>query len=206
MAKSKFYAVKSGINTGVFDNWAECEANVKGYKNAQYKSFPTLAEAKKYLGVEDSENINKNDKLPDENEVFAYTDGSFNVKTGVYGYGVVLIFHDGTELVFKGSDDKADVASMRNVAGELKGACVAMQYAYRNDYKRITVFHDYEGVSKWADNLWKANLEYTKKYADYVAVMRKKIDVKFSKVPAHSGVWYNEKADILAKEAVGISD
>ncbi len=215
MAKKKYYAVKNGEKTGIFESWAECEKSVKGYKNAQYKSFENLAEAKAYLyGDASCENEkNKSDqknqkekKLPPENEIYAYTDGSYNIKTGVYGYGVVLVFSDGEEKTFFGSDDNEEIASMRNVAGELKGACVAMQYAYKNGYKKITIFHDYEGVSKWAEKKWKTNLSYTKKYAEYAWKMGEKVEIAFSKVLAHSGVELNEKADILAKKAVGLLD
>lgn len=45
MAKSKFYVVWNGYQTGIFTSWKECEAQIKGYKGAQYKSFKTRAEA-----------------------------------------------------------------------------------------------------------------------------------------------------------------
>lgn len=44
--KKKFYVVWEGHETGIFDNWSECQANIKGYPGAKYKSFNTLAEAK----------------------------------------------------------------------------------------------------------------------------------------------------------------
>jgi ribonuclease HI len=34
------------MRTGVFDNWKECEAQIKGFEGAVYKSFPDLAEAR----------------------------------------------------------------------------------------------------------------------------------------------------------------
>ncbi len=203
MAQKKFYAVKNGKKTGIFTTWAECEANVKGVKNAIYKSFPTKKEAELFLGIE--EDIKDEEKvIPPKNTSYAYVDGSYNVKTKVYGYGVVLILEDGKELTFSGSDDNEKISSMRNVAGELKGAMVAMQYAYNNGIENLVVFHDYEGIAKWADGLWKTNLVHTKKYAEYVLKIRQKVNVKFEKVLAHSGVYYNEKVDALAKKAVGI--
>lgn len=206
MPKKKYYAVLVGEKTGIFESWAECEKSVKGYKNAQYKSFTTLSDAKNYLNGNDELDLKVDIQLPSENEIFSFTDGSYNVKTGVYGYGVVLIFHDGKELLLSGSDDNKEIASMRNVAGELKGACVAMQYAYNNNFKKLTIFHDYEGVSKWAEKKWKTNNEYTKKYAEYAQKISKKVDISFSKVLAHSGVEMNEKADMLAKKAVGVEE
>ena len=47
MAKRKYYVVWRGRVPGVYTSWAECEAQVKGYPDAQYKSFenPAAAEA-----------------------------------------------------------------------------------------------------------------------------------------------------------------
>lgn len=41
MAKKKYYVVWEGNNTGVFDSWQKCQAQIKGYPNAKYKSFKT---------------------------------------------------------------------------------------------------------------------------------------------------------------------
>lgn len=43
--KKKWYVVWRGTETGVCDSWAECEARVKGYPDAQYKSFGSQEEA-----------------------------------------------------------------------------------------------------------------------------------------------------------------
>ncbi len=40
MAK-KYYVVWEGNNIGVFDSWAKCQLQIKGYPNAKYKSFKT---------------------------------------------------------------------------------------------------------------------------------------------------------------------
>jgi ribonuclease HI len=45
MAKTKFYVVWKGRKTGIFASWPECEAEVKGFVGAQYKSFETRKEA-----------------------------------------------------------------------------------------------------------------------------------------------------------------
>lgn len=207
MAKNKFYAVKNGRETGIFLTWEECEKNVKGVKNAVYKSFSTKKEAQQFLGIESEEKEKEKEKakvIPSENTVYAYVDGSYNTKTKAYGYGVVLIFDNGETLTFNGCDNNGEIASMRNVAGELKGAMVAMQYAYNNEIEKLVIFHDYEGIAKWADGLWKTNLVHTKKYAEYVLKIRQRVDVTFEKVLAHSGDYYNEEVDALAKKAVGI--
>ncbi|GLB43513.1 putative RNase H [Lyophyllum shimeji] len=45
----KFYAVKDGRETGVFLKWEDCEAQVKGYPGAKYKSFSNAADAEAFI-------------------------------------------------------------------------------------------------------------------------------------------------------------
>lgn len=46
-AKAKFYVVWKGRQTGIFTDWETCEAQVKGFPQAQYKGFATRQEAKR---------------------------------------------------------------------------------------------------------------------------------------------------------------
>ena len=46
-AKKKYYTVWKGHNTGVFESWDDCKAQIKDFKGAQYKSFSTFEAAKK---------------------------------------------------------------------------------------------------------------------------------------------------------------
>ena len=48
--KKKFYAVRNGRETGIFEDWATCEKQIRGYSGAEYKSFKTEQEALDYLG------------------------------------------------------------------------------------------------------------------------------------------------------------
>lgn len=43
--KAAFYVVWSGKNPGIYDNWDECEAQVKGTAGAKYKGFASREEA-----------------------------------------------------------------------------------------------------------------------------------------------------------------
>ncbi|MBI5964480.1 MAG: ribonuclease H family protein [Chloroflexi bacterium] len=45
MAKQKYYVVWKGRKTGIFTSWADCEKQVKGFVDAQYKAFESEAEA-----------------------------------------------------------------------------------------------------------------------------------------------------------------
>jgi ribonuclease HI len=41
MAKQKYYVVWKGRKPGIYTSWGDCEAQVKGYPGAEYKSFAT---------------------------------------------------------------------------------------------------------------------------------------------------------------------
>uniref|UniRef100_A0A1A9WGL9 Ribonuclease H n=1 Tax=Glossina brevipalpis TaxID=37001 RepID=A0A1A9WGL9_9MUSC len=44
-----FYAVACGRAVGIYKSWKECEEQVKGFKGAKYKKFPTRAAAEKFI-------------------------------------------------------------------------------------------------------------------------------------------------------------
>ena len=50
MAKKKYYAVRAGRTPGIYTNWDACKAQVDGFANASFKSFPTKEEAEAFLG------------------------------------------------------------------------------------------------------------------------------------------------------------
>ena len=47
MAKKRYYVVWNGLRPGVYSSWEECQAQIKGVKQALYKAFDTLAEAER---------------------------------------------------------------------------------------------------------------------------------------------------------------
>lgn len=44
-----YYAVARGRASGIFMNWADCEAQVKGFPGARYKKFNTPVDAEKFI-------------------------------------------------------------------------------------------------------------------------------------------------------------
>ena len=44
-SKKKYYVVWEGNNPGIYESWADCQLQIKGYPNAKYKSFKSLEEA-----------------------------------------------------------------------------------------------------------------------------------------------------------------
>lgn len=194
----KYYAVKKGLVTGIFGTWEECRASVNGYSGAEYKSFPTLEQAREYLGLTNDKQVER-----DGDYVPVYVDGSYNNTTEEFSYGMVVLYEDREETFCEKYGDR-ELSAMRNVAGEIKGAEAAMRYAIEHGIKRIAIYHDYEGIAKWCTGEWKANKEGTKAYRAFYAEASKKVAVKFVKVTGHSGDRYNDMADRLAREALGL--
>lgn len=197
----KYYAVKNGRKTGIFTSWDECKKQVDGFSSAIYKSFLTKAAAEEYLGIAE-----KNDDVSITSDTFgakAYVDGSYNINTGEFSFGAV-IFAGGEMQTFSKKFNSPELATMRNVAGEIKGAEFAMNYCVENGIDSIEIYYDYEGIAAWAEGRWKTNKDGTAAYKKAYDKLSKKVKVKFVKVKGHSGDEYNDMADALAKEALGI--
>ena len=206
MAK-KVYAVKKGRTTGIFMSWDDCKAQVDGFAGAEYKSFADPADAMAYLGLTGSgipDGQSAAEKFPEG--VRAYVDGSYDSGSGRFSCGLVIVETDAdgnsetTEL--NAAFDDVEAAQQRNVAGEIMGSKLAIDWARANDVKSLEIYHDYEGIGAWADRKWKANNPLTQGYRDFVEEARDAMDITFVKVKAHSGNRYNELADKLAKKAL----
>lgn len=191
----KYYAVRKGILPGIYLNWEECQAQVIHFKNAEYCSFSNIEDAKNYL------NENKVERHPAK--CTAYIDGSFNVKTNEYSFGAVLLTPT-KEYKFKKKYESDEYSKYRNVAGEVKGAGFIIQYAINHDIKELDVYYDYEGIRSWYVGDWKANTPLTQTYRKFASESANLITVNFIKVKSHSNDKYNDIADQLAKDALGI--
>lgn len=208
-----YYAVRSGKTPGIYFTWKDCESQVRGHSGAIYKKFTSIKEAEDFIenkevekklskakvGLEKEPTIEQSDLK--DNEALSYVDGSFDLSNFTYSYGVVFITKEGKES-FSGREDNREMAEMRNVSGELKGAMVAMDIAVEREIDTLYLHFDYTGIEQWAVGNWKTNKDGTRAYKKYYDSIKDKIKVVFIKVKAHSGIEYNEEADQLAKEAI----
>ena len=216
MAAKKYYAVKKGKITGIFDNWDSCRESVDGFPGAEYKGFSTLAEAEAYLGTRDDAGANAPVKtgvelhaseqkekvyyLPsDTDELVAYVDGSYEDSLKKYAFGCVFILPDGRIYTEYGNGDQEKSLQHRNVTGEMLGAMYAVKTAMLNEFSGIELRYDYQGIEKWVTGEWRAKTELTQKYAKAMRDWEKDISIRFTKVAAHTNVEYNELADKMAK-------
>lgn len=144
---------------------------------------------------------NEINKLYDK-KLIAYVDGSYNHASKSYGSGGVIILDDEVIEEFSIGGNDPEYASMRNVAGEIEGAIYVMKYCIENGYKNINIHYDYNGIEKWCTGEWKTNKVKTKAFKSFFDGIKTSLNVEFTKVQAHSGDYYNDIADSLAKKAV----
>lgn len=129
----------------------------------------------------------------------AYVDGSFMGKQ--YGAGVYFV-HSKDIYEISGVGDAAGYVEMKNVGGEIIASMLAIQKAQRLGVRELTIYYDYLGIGKWANNEWNANKKETQAYKEYVKNARKSMKIDFVKVKAHSGNQGNQRADYLARKLV----
>ncbi|MBF0714592.1 viroplasmin family protein [Gemella sp. GH3] len=201
---AKFYAVRNGRKIGIFETWEECNAQVKGYSGAKYKSFNNYNDAENYL-LNDENNEQKSKTSSSNSEIeyknYAFIDGSYDKDAKIYGSGIIIV-NNGRKQQYKLANNNPNIATLHNVAGELEAVKFVLDYACENNLSEIAIFHDYSGIACWATGEWSARLEYTKEYAKFAQNIMNKIKVNFVKVKAHSGNELNEIVDKLAKEAI----
>lgn len=202
----KVYAVRVGHRSGIYKTWAECQKYTKGFSGAEFKSFKTMEEAETYMNGGAKPIL----EVDDVHVVKAYVDGSYDHSTLRYAGGAVILFGE-DEIHLSEAGDNENLASMRNVAGELLGGAIRSMEWYEENYKdlgtkKLVIYHDYEGIAKWATGAWKAKKEGTIAYVERYKTYEQSFPIEFVKVLAHSGDHYNEIADQLAKRALGLID
>lgn len=172
----------------------ECKMQVNDFSDAKYKSFDVR---------EDSERNISDTILHEESpEIEAYVDGSFNELLGKYSFGCVILKKGEIVHTICGCSSNSNYIEMRNVAGELEAAEQAIKWAINNHAESIRIYHDYEGISSWANGEWSANKQGTQEYVSFIKLSQKKIRIEFTKVKGHSELKYNEMAEELAKEGM----
>ena len=175
---------------GIFDT-VKKNLEDRGYA---VEVFASGVEAAAYL----EDNFSGKDGLKDRDCVKIYVDGSYNHATREFAYGMVVLKEDGEETYRRRFQDE-ELSLMRNVAG-------AMQYALDRGIAAIEIYHDYEGIAKWCLGEWKTNKEGTRAYKAFFDKASAQVKIRFVKVTGHSNDKYNDMADRLAKEALGIEE
>ena len=153
------------------------------------------------------------DDIP-EGEVHVYTDGSASIRKGRWGAGSGVWFGDKSDF----NVSAITPGRQTNNRAELTAIILAVRkaMAWPTEFSCLVVFSDsrlcVDGINKWM-GLWEADgwtrMGHPLENADLWRVMRRaltalaraKIQIRVRHVPAHVGIYGNEKADRLAKAA-----
>lgn len=200
----KFYAVQQGHTPGIYLTWSECEAQVKGYPGARFKSFRTRKEAEDFVSgdVKPATTHPMADTQTDPSLVHIWVDGSCIVNTeGTLQLGwAYLIVSAGQEIHrASGNDIPPEAQRHRNVAGEIMAVLKAIAWCREQGITTAKIYYDYQGLESWADGSWKTNTPFTKTYAE--TLQASGLRLTWEKVLAHSGEPNNEIVDQLARAA-----
>jgi len=68
-SKVKYYVVWVGQNPGIYDNWTDCQAQIKSFPNARYKSFKTKEEAEAAFYDSAEEHIGQSKKVKKHSQI-----------------------------------------------------------------------------------------------------------------------------------------
>lgn len=208
----KVYAIKEGFDFNknekvqdlIVNTWDQCLKLVKGVKGAKYKSFESIEEAKAFL-KEHGNILKKGEDNYPMDCLHAYVDGSYNVSTEEYAYGVVAVRNDVVQYIGSGVGKSSSEKNIRQIAGELEAAVKATEYALLSGEKKLVIFHDYAGICYHATGFWERKDESSKQYYEKMnELMNKGIEIIFVKVDSHTGDFFNELVDEKCKEQLGI--
>lgn len=137
-----------------------------------------------------------------ESVVEVYVDGSAHTHDNVIdvGWAYKIVFPDTRVVSAHGNDVEEGFKSQRNVAGECTAVMRALDRLVALGVTYVTLYHDYEGLSKWVRGEWRAKNVYT---SDYAAKVRSSgVDIEWRWVPGHSGIKGNEQVDMAAYAAM----
>jgi len=224
-----YYAVANGNNIGIFDNWNDCYYSVNKYKNAIYKKFSTIDEAKSFIIDNNKNNNNKNNNNKNNNnknnnnsesikhiDYYVYTDGSCSNNgkhNACAGIGIFFGIND-----YRNVSKKIEGKQTNNTA-ELF-AIIEVFPIIKNDIlnkKNITIISDSEYAIKCATSY--GEKQYNKNYiynipnkelVKLIYETYKDIsNVHFQHIKAHTNnddihSIGNMYADKLANKAIGL--
>jgi ribonuclease HI len=209
----KYYLVRfSDGTTQEFTSWQACSKAVKGVKNVQFKGFPLgdRNAGTAWLGqLEKSTHYREpaDKEIGSSNEIRLFVDGSFSPKSPYAGWGWVAVQEN--TVLKEGSGKTMEKALSRNIDGELEATLQALAWLQthitQETVSKAYVVHDYAGIAHWALGSWKAKSVVAQNYVQHIQPLLQKMpQVAFEKVDAHTGQRWNEHADALAKQGLGI--
>ncbi|WP_045216931.1 ribonuclease HI [Desulfonatronovibrio magnus] len=144
-------------------------------------------------------------KKTHKSELTIYTDGSCLGNPGPGGYGAVLIYKEKVKEISGGfSDTTNNRMELTGVIAALEVLKYPCQATVFTDSQYIQKAFSQGWISKWQLNGWKTAGKKDVKNKDLWEKLLGLMDthqVRFKWVKGHSGDKYNERCDVLAREA-----
>jgi len=232
VAKSKFYVVWQGHETGIFTDWETCRQKVQGVPGAKYKSFPTRAEAEAAFSNGPTVNATptgkKSDKKPTskntiktwttediaelKEHTLIYTDGGCEPNPGEAGSGMAIYRNGQIDELWYGLYNPNGTNNTAELNGLYQALITAADELKKNHSVAILSDSKYsiQCVTQWAVNWekkgWKrptGEIKNLELIKDlYKQHQSIKDDVKVLHVNGHVGVEGNELADRMSILAI----
>lgn len=207
--KKKFYAVKSGRHIGIYDSWAECEKEVKGFAGAKFKSFDDKNEALAFINGDENYSSKTGDNSmedEDNSDFLIYTDGScLKNPGGAGGWAAIVIDMSTGEAKELSGGEKITT----NNRMELSAAFFALNSIEAGS--KVTLITDSQylknaftknWLANWKKRNWKTAAGTDVKNRDLWEKLCAEVSgrkLKFEWVKGHAGNPFNERCDLLAK-------
>ncbi len=215
--KKKYYAVRKGRQPGIYQDWDTCKEQVDGFAGAQYKSFSTSEDAKRYLAGENSVSTPPRPRVSHEpsssadvrpGHVVIYADGACSGNPGRGGYGTVVL---------QGDQRKEFSAGFRRTTNnrmEILGCIVGLESVEKPS--DVTLYSDsryvVDAITKswaetWRSRGWNRKVDNELVPALNADLWARLLDlcswhrVRFHWVRGHDGNLENERCDVLARAA-----
>ncbi len=162
--KNKYYVVWVGVKPGIYTSWSECQAQIKGFPNAKYKSFKTHAQAEaafkdsstNYIGKKAKNEKTSIQTNPDINMHSIAVDAACSGNPGKLEYrGVVT--KTGKEIFKIGPFEQGT-----NNIGEFLAIVHGLAFLQKSGRNEIIIYTDSKTAMAWVrDKKLKTTLEKT---------------------------------------------
>lgn len=225
MAKKQYYAVLRGRNPGIYNQWTGtdgAEAQVKGFPGARYHSFPTRAEAERFMqtggaetpasrlpGMQEAparpEGWDDYKKDLAQGKVVIFTDGASTGNPGPGGYGVVMLYGARRKELSGGfrctTNNRMELTAVIAAFQALKKPAQVVLYS---DSRYVVDAVEKGWARRWKAHGWMRSADERAENADLWAALLDLLDrhrVELRWVKGHARHPENERCDQLAVQA-----
>ena len=194
MAK-KYYAVRKGSKTGIYNSWEDCKGVVDGYKGAEYAGFNTYEEAENYMQFGAREDIVEVPLIVDTDTLNLYLTSNIVEKQQR-----IALMVEGLDFKksywFRVND--SEYLSSGDVSAKLLAGIFGIDLVTTYfGCKTLNIITKYEGLENWATGRWSAKGVLQTIFYD--KVQSSGIDINFYTVKSLSSTLVGQRCKRLLK-------